>query len=123
MSKFLIPVILVFGIYILLNGHLSPGGGFSGGAILAAGLMLFAMVWGDAAASAVLTVNFASSASAALIRALISLCVLFSSAIASFSALIAASSAVVSSPVIFARAASSASSAAFAASLSTAGVP
>ena len=54
MSRFLIPVILVFGIYILLNGHLSPGGGFSGGAILAAGLMLFAMVWGDAAASAVL---------------------------------------------------------------------
>ena len=54
MCKFLIPVILVFGIYILLNGHLSPGGGFSGGAILAAGLMLFAMVWGDAAASAVL---------------------------------------------------------------------
>ena len=52
MSRFLIPVILVFGIYILLNGHLSPGGGFSGGAILAAGLMLFAMVWGDAAASA-----------------------------------------------------------------------
>ena len=54
MCRFLIPVILVFGIYILLNGHLSPGGGFSGGAILAAGLMLFAMVWGDAAASAVL---------------------------------------------------------------------
>lgn len=54
MCKFLIPVILVFGIYILLNGHLSPGGGFSGGAILAAGLMLFAMVWGDSAASAVL---------------------------------------------------------------------
>ena len=54
MCRFLIPVILVFGIYILLNGHLSPGGGFSGGSILAAGLMLFAMVWGDGAASAVL---------------------------------------------------------------------
>lgn len=54
MCRFLIPVILVFGIYILLNGHLSPGGGFSGGSILAAGLMLFAMVWGDSAASAVL---------------------------------------------------------------------
>ena len=52
MCRFLIPVILVFGIYILLNGHLSPGGGFSGGSILAAGLMLFAMVWGDGAASA-----------------------------------------------------------------------
>ena len=53
-KEVLIPVILVFGIYILLNGHLSPGGGFSGGSILAAGLMLFAMVWGDGAASAVL---------------------------------------------------------------------
>jgi len=34
----LIPVILLFGVYILLNGHLSPGGGFSGGAVLAAAL-------------------------------------------------------------------------------------
>ncbi len=42
----LIPVILLFGVYILLNGHLSPGGGFSGGAVLAAGLMIYALVWG-----------------------------------------------------------------------------
>ncbi len=28
------PFIIVFGIYIILNGHLSPGGGFQGGAIL-----------------------------------------------------------------------------------------
>ncbi|MDO4811416.1 MAG: MnhB domain-containing protein [Eubacteriales bacterium] len=47
MCKFVIPVILVFGIYILLNGHLSPGGGFSGGAILASAFIIFAMVWGD----------------------------------------------------------------------------
>lgn len=46
-SKFIIPVILVFGVYILLNGHLSPGGGFSGGAILASALIIFAMVWGE----------------------------------------------------------------------------
>lgn len=52
--KFVIPVILVFGIYILLNGHLSPGGGFSGGAILASGFILFAVVWGDDAARRVL---------------------------------------------------------------------
>jgi len=37
----LIPVILLFGVYILLNGHLSPGGGFSGGAVLAAGLVFY----------------------------------------------------------------------------------
>lgn len=30
------PFILTFGIYIILNGHLSPGGGFQGGAILSA---------------------------------------------------------------------------------------
>ena len=46
MSKFLIPVILVFGIYILLNGHLSPGGGFSGGAIMGAGLILYLNAFG-----------------------------------------------------------------------------
>lgn len=28
------PFIIVFGIYIIYNGHLSPGGGFQGGAIL-----------------------------------------------------------------------------------------
>ncbi|MBQ8475366.1 MAG: hypothetical protein IJ499_06890 [Clostridia bacterium] len=45
--RFIIPVIFVFGVYILLNGHLSPGGGFSGGAILGAGLILYALVYGE----------------------------------------------------------------------------
>ena len=53
-ARVLTPLLLIFGLYIMFAGHLGPGGGFSGGAILAAGLMLFAMVWGDAAASAVL---------------------------------------------------------------------
>ena len=35
------PIIFIFGIYVILNGHLSPGGGFSGGAILGAGLILY----------------------------------------------------------------------------------
>ena len=46
MCKLVIPIILVFGIYILLNGHLSPGGGFSGGAIMASALIIYALVWG-----------------------------------------------------------------------------
>ncbi len=41
-----VPVILVFGIYILLNGHLSPGGGFSGGAILGSGLIILSSALG-----------------------------------------------------------------------------
>lgn len=52
-SRFLIPFIFVFGIYVLLNGHLSPGGGFSGGAILGGALILYAMVYGEDRAAAV----------------------------------------------------------------------
>lgn len=32
----LFPVILVFGMYIVVNGHVSPGGGFQGGALIMA---------------------------------------------------------------------------------------
>lgn len=42
----LFPVIMIFGIYVVLNGHLSPGGGFSGGAIMGAGLILYANAFG-----------------------------------------------------------------------------
>lgn len=42
----LTPLIFVFGIYIILNGHLSPGGGFSGGAVLGSGLILYLNAFG-----------------------------------------------------------------------------
>ena len=42
----LCPVIFIFGIYIILNGHLSPGGGFSGGSIMGAGLILYVAAFG-----------------------------------------------------------------------------
>ena len=45
-SKVLIPVIMIFGIYVILNGHISPGGGFSGGAIIGAGLILYLNAYG-----------------------------------------------------------------------------
>lgn len=47
-AGFLVPLILIFGIYIILNGHLSPGGGFSGGAIMGAGLILYLNAFGFA---------------------------------------------------------------------------
>jgi multicomponent Na+:H+ antiporter subunit B len=37
---FILPIILIFGAYVVLNGHLSAGGGFQGGAIVASGVML-----------------------------------------------------------------------------------
>ena len=45
-AQVLVPLLIVFGAYILLNGHLSPGGGFSGGAVLGAGMILFLCAFG-----------------------------------------------------------------------------
>ena len=45
-SLVLVPLIMVFGCYVIINGHLSPGGGFSGGAILGSALILYAGVYG-----------------------------------------------------------------------------
>ena len=39
-SQILIPIIFLFGIYVFMNGHLTPGGGFQGGAIIATGVAL-----------------------------------------------------------------------------------
>lgn len=35
MTGIVFPLIIMFGLYIILNGHKSPGGGFQGGAVLA----------------------------------------------------------------------------------------
>ena len=45
-SLIVFPIIMVFGVYVILNGHISPGGGFSGGAILGAGFVLFLSAFG-----------------------------------------------------------------------------
>lgn len=45
-AKILVPIIILYGIYVILNGHLSPGGGFSGGAIIGAGLILYVNAFG-----------------------------------------------------------------------------
>ena len=42
----LVPPIIIFGIYVILGGHLGPGGGFSGGAIIGAGLILYLNAFG-----------------------------------------------------------------------------
>lgn len=46
MTLVLVPVIFLYGFYIILNGHLSPGGGFSGGAVIGAGLILYVTTFG-----------------------------------------------------------------------------
>lgn len=45
-AKCLIPFLLIFGVYIVLNGHISPGGGFAGGSIMGASLILYSAAYG-----------------------------------------------------------------------------
>jgi multicomponent Na+:H+ antiporter subunit B len=45
-SRSLARVIQLFGIYVIIHGHYSPGGGFQGGALLASGILLLRMTEG-----------------------------------------------------------------------------
>lgn len=45
-ARILVPPIFIFGIYVILGGHLGPGGGFSGGAVIGAGLILYLNAFG-----------------------------------------------------------------------------
>lgn len=45
-SRLLVGLIFLYGIYIILHGHLSPGGGFGGGVVLALGLLTVLLAYG-----------------------------------------------------------------------------
>lgn len=45
-TRLAVTFIILFGIYVALYGHLSPGGGFAGGAIAAAGFILLLLAFG-----------------------------------------------------------------------------
>jgi len=42
----LLPIVLIFGVYIISYGHLTPGGGFQGGMILVGAVMTFYLAFG-----------------------------------------------------------------------------
>ena len=45
-SKMLIPLILLFALYVQFHGDFGPGGGFQAGAIFASGMILYTMIFG-----------------------------------------------------------------------------
>ena len=45
-TKIIVPVILVFSLYVQFHGDYGPGGGFQAGVIFAAGFILYALVFG-----------------------------------------------------------------------------
>jgi len=46
-TDFLIVPIIVYGIYLVLHGHLTPGGGFQGGAVIASSTALLIIAYGS----------------------------------------------------------------------------
>lgn len=45
-ARLLVPFIQIFGLYVIVHGHYSPGGGFQGGVILGASFILLALAFG-----------------------------------------------------------------------------
>ena len=53
--------IVLFGLYIVAYGHLTPGGGFAGGVILACGYILLMLAFGRKRLAAILPLSRASA--------------------------------------------------------------
>ena len=46
-SSIIFPFIIIYGLYVIAHGHLTPGGGFQGGAIVASGLAMIVVTYGS----------------------------------------------------------------------------
>lgn len=53
-ARLLSPFIMMFGLYVIFHGHYSPGGGFQGGALLAASVLLMRVSSGSNTSSLML---------------------------------------------------------------------
>jgi multicomponent Na+:H+ antiporter subunit B len=60
-TRLTVGLILIFGIYIILHGHLSPGGGFAGGVIVALAFVHLMLAFGKEVAAAKISKNLASN--------------------------------------------------------------
>jgi multisubunit Na+/H+ antiporter MnhB subunit len=47
-TRFVYGLIIVFGFYVIMHGHLTPGGGFQGGAVVASAFALLLVAFGSA---------------------------------------------------------------------------
>jgi multicomponent Na+:H+ antiporter subunit B len=56
-TRLLMPLLLLFALFLLLRGHNAPGGGFVGGLVVAAAFVLHAMAYGTAASRRALLVS------------------------------------------------------------------
>lgn len=70
-SRGISPVIMLVGLYVFFHGHYSPGGGFQGGVLMAASIMLLRLTLGTTLSQAVMPtwITLRLSATGALIFA------------------------------------------------------
>jgi len=47
LSNITFPFIMIFGLYVIAHGHLTPGGGFQGGAVAASGCIMLLVAYGS----------------------------------------------------------------------------
>jgi multicomponent Na+:H+ antiporter subunit B len=63
-TKFMVGVIILFGLYVQFHGDYSPGGGFQAGVIIAAAFVLYGIVMGLRTVQKVIPIWFAQKAAA-----------------------------------------------------------
>jgi len=56
-TRFLLPLLLLFSLFLLVRGHHEPGGGFSGGLVAAAAFVLYRFAFGAEEAGRALPVG------------------------------------------------------------------
>lgn len=56
-TRYLLPLLLLFSVFLLLRGHNEPGGGFVGGLVAAAAFILYAIANGIAAEREILHIE------------------------------------------------------------------
>jgi len=57
MVRLLLPLLLMFSVFLLLRGHNEPGGGFVGGLMAATGFALFSIAFGSETARRILRID------------------------------------------------------------------
>ncbi|HUW30306.1 MAG TPA: MnhB domain-containing protein [Planctomycetota bacterium] len=60
-ARLVVGFIIVFGSSVILHGHLSPGGGFAGGSMLACGFVLVLLAYGRTETHRILSENRAAA--------------------------------------------------------------
>lgn len=70
-TRYLLPLMLLFSVFLLLRGHNEPGGGFTAGLVAAAAFALYALAYGVPAARNILQFDLHTLIGAGLLLALL----------------------------------------------------